>query len=301
MALTSRTELVFTCPDGRELRGTLFEVPDGVARLGTVVIGCATAVKASYYHRYAAFLAGAGFAAVTFDYRGIGESRGGSLRGQKLRWYEWGSLDINTVLAWAFAHGGGLPVNFVGHSFGGFGVGMAEHAASLGRILTVGAQHAYWRDLTLRHQAGHWCRAALMLPLIPIFGCFPAKRLGLMEDLPANVALDWASSRKDFTTAATGSQRTALRAHQAAVTAPILALAPDDDPYATIPAMERAVGYTPHSPSRVIHLRPDDYGETSLGHFALFHSRFKDTFWEQTLAWLKDGEWVPPGRARASP
>ncbi|WP_038466934.1 alpha/beta fold hydrolase [Arthrobacter sp. PAMC 25486] len=292
MELTPRVELAFTCPDGRELQGTLFQVPDGVERLGTVVIGCATAVKANYYQRYAAFLATAGFTAITFDYRGIGESRGGSLRGQTIRWYEWGSLDIDTVLAWAFAHDGGLPVNFVGHSFGGFGVGLAERADSLGRILTVGAQHAYWRDLTLRHQAGHWGRAALMLPLIPIFGYFPAKRLGLMEDLPAGVALDWARSRKDFTTAARGPQRTALLAHQASVTAPILALAPDDDSYATLPAMERAVASTPNSPSRVIHLHPEDYGETSLGHFALFHSRYKDTFWEQSLAWLKGGDWV---------
>ncbi len=284
-------DLTFSCPDGRSLHGRLFEQPPGVAHLGTVVIAGATAVKASYYHRYAAFLAANGFVAITFDYRGMGESRGGPLRGQKVRWHEWGSLDIDTVLAWAMERASGLPVHVVGHSFGGIGVGLAGHAAGLSRILTVGAQHAHWRDLTLRHRAGHWGRAALMLPLVGAFGHFPARRLGLMEDLPAGVALDWARSRRDFTTAATGPARTALLAHQAAVTAPILALAPDDDPYATIQAMERAVAYTPNSASRVIQLHPGDYGETSLGHFALFHSRFRDTFWEQTLTWLRDGTW----------
>lgn len=290
-AQVQATKLVFTCPDGRALRGTHFPVPEEAARRGSVVIGCATAVTATYYHRYAAFLAANGFSAVTFDYRGIGESRDGRLRGQKMRWYQWGSLDIDTVLAWAMDHSGGLPVNFVGHSFGGFGVGLARHAAGLSRILTVGAQHAYWRDLTPRHKVGHWTRAALMLPLIAVLGYFPAKRLRIMEDLPAGVALDWARSRRDFTTAATGSQRESLRAHQAAVTAPILALAPNDDAYATIPAMERAVAYTPNSASRVIHLLPTDYGQKSLGHFALFHSRYKDSFWEQSLTWLRDGIW----------
>ncbi len=259
--------------------------------MGTVVIAGATAVKASYYHRYAAFLAANGVAAITFDYRGIGESRGGALRGQKMRWHEWGSLDIDTVLAWSLARAGGLPVHVVGHSFGGIGVGLADHAAGLSRILTVGAQHAYWRDLTPRHRAGHWGRAAPMLPLVAAFGYFPARRLGLMEDLPAGVALDWARSRRDFTTAASGAARSILLAHQAAVTAPILALAPADDPYATIPAMERAVAYTPNSPHRVIRLNPGDYGQTSLGHFALFHSRHRKTFWEQSLAWLRDGTW----------
>ncbi len=290
--MNTTLDTVFTCPDGRQLHGTVFEVPAGVVRLGTVVIGCATAVKANYYHRYAAFLAANGFTSVTFDYRGIGASRDGSLRGQKIRWYEWGSLDIDTVLAWALERSGGLPVNFVGHSFGGFGVGLAEHASGLSRILTVGAQHAYWRDLTLRHRAGHWGRAAVMLPLTAVLGYFPAKRLRLMEDLPTGVALDWARSRRDFTTAATGTLRSELRAHQGAVTAPILALAPDDDPYATIAAIKRAVSYTPNSASRVLHLRPADYGQKSLGHFALFHSRYKDSFWEQTLAWLRDGHWM---------
>lgn len=290
--MSAASEQIFTCADGRELHGTVFDVPHGLERLGTVVIASATAVKANYYHRYAAFLAANGFTAITFDYRGIGDSRGGSLRGQKIRWFHWGSHDIDAVLAWAIEHAGGLPVNFVGHSFGGFGVGLAEHAAGLSRILTVGAQHAYWRDLTLRHKAGHWARAAVMLPLVAVMGYFPAKRLGLMEDLPAGVARDWARSRKDFTTAASRSEREALRSHQTAVTAPILALAPNDDAYATIPAMNRAVSYTPNSPSRVIHLLPADYGERSLGHFALFHSRYKDTFWEQTLLWLRDGRWT---------
>lgn len=291
MEVRAAVDLAFTCPDGRELHGTLFEVPAGTAKLGTVVIACATAVKAGYYHRYAAFLAANGFSAVTFDYRGIGASRGGSLRGQGMRWHDWGSQDIDTALAWAMDHAGGLPVHFVGHSFGGFGVGLAAHASGLGRILTVGAQHAYWRDFRFRDKAAHWGRAAVTVPLVAVFGYFPAKRLRMMEDLPAGVALDWARSLRDFTTAAAGSQRAALRAHQAAVTAPILAVAPNDDSYATLPAMERAVAYTPNSRTRVVHLRPEDYGETSLGHFALFHSRYRHTFWEQTLAWLRDGTW----------
>lgn len=284
-------EISIACTDGRELAGQLFPVPDGAQRRGTVVIASATAVRAGYYRRYAEYLAENGFTAVTFDYRGIGGSRGGSLRGQRVRWYEWGSLDIDAVLAWALAQADGLPVHFVGHSFGGYGVGLAAHASGLGRILTVGAQHAYWRDLRLRHQLGHWGRALLMFPLVGIFGYFPAKRLGLMEDLPAGVALDWARSRKDFTTAAAGAVRSALLAHQAAVTAPLLALAPTDDAYATVAAMERAVAYTPHSPARIFQLHPSAYGRASLGHFALFHSRYRDSFWPQTLAWLRDGSW----------
>ncbi|MHA7269605.1 alpha/beta hydrolase family protein [Arthrobacter sp. HLT1-20] len=281
----------FNCADGRVLRGHLFDVPNGVEQRGTVVIGSATGVLAGYYHRYAAFLALHGFAAVTFDYRGIGQSHGGSLRGQTQRWFEWGSLDIDAVLAWALARSLGLPVHFVGHSFGGFGVGMAAHASQLSRILTVGGQHAHWRDFTFRYKVDHAVRCLVTVPLVAMFGYFPAKRLGVMEDLPRAVALDWARSRKDFTAAA-GSDRAALRTNQLAVTAPILAVAPNDDSYATLAAMERAVAYTPNSEARIIHLRPEHYGEAAMGHFALFHSRYRHTFWAQSLAWLRDGTWT---------
>ncbi len=281
----------FTCADGRLLHGHVFAVPNGVKQCGTVVVGSATGVLAGYYHRYAVFLAAHGFTAVTFDYRGIGQSRGGALRGQNQRWYQWGSLDIDAVLAWALDRSHGLPVHFVGHSFGGFGVGLAAHASGLSRILTVGGQHAYWRELSFRYKVDHAVRCLVTLPLVAAFGYFPAKRLGVMEDLPRGVALDWARSRKDFTTAAAGPQRDALRANQLALTAPILAVAPKDDSYATLAAMERAVAYTPDSAARIIHLRPEDYGESTLGHFALFHSRYRLTFWEQTLAWLRDGAW----------
>ncbi|MGO4382743.1 alpha/beta hydrolase family protein [Specibacter sp. RAF43] len=287
-------DVTIPCADGRELAGRWFPVQEGAARLGSVVIACATAVRADYYHRYAAYLAANGYAALTFDYRGIGASRGGALRGQRIRWHEWGLLDIDAALAWAMERADGLPVHLVGHSFGGFGVGLAAHATGLSRILTVGAQHAYWGDYRAPDRVKHWLVWALALPLTLACGYLPGKRLHWMEDLPRGVALDWARSRRDFTTAVRGQERDVLRAHLRALTAPVLALAAADDPYATRAAMERAVDYSPASPSTIIQLRPEDYGQTRLGHFALFHSSYEDSFWPATLAWLREGTW--PGR-----
>ena len=53
---------------------------------GAVVIASATGVKATYYRRYAEFLAGHGFHAVTFDYRGVGESREPFAVARRARW-----------------------------------------------------------------------------------------------------------------------------------------------------------------------------------------------------------------------
>ena len=59
--------------DGYPLAATVF-TPEGPPR-GTVLINSATAVPRKIYRGFAAYLAGRGFAALTYEYRGVGGSR----------------------------------------------------------------------------------------------------------------------------------------------------------------------------------------------------------------------------------
>ncbi|MBV1778615.1 alpha/beta fold hydrolase [Paeniglutamicibacter sp. ABSL32-1] len=296
------TPIQFTCSDGQVLHGNLFEANDPPA--GTpkamVVIACATGVRASYYRRYAAFLAGHGLNAVTFDYRGIGASAPESLRGFRARWHDWGQLDIEAALAWARERHADLPLHFVGHSFGGFGVGLTAESRHLTRILTVGAQHAHWRDYAKGHRTRFVARWHVAMPLLTLGrGFFPGKTRRWLEDLPRGVALDWARGRKDFTMNAPPSQREQMRAAQRRLRAPILAVAPTDDPFASPRAVARSLAYTPNAPMTVRFLEPHTYGKIGIGHFGLFHERHRDDFWRQTLAWLEHG--VDPWDGGARP
>ncbi|MDQ0093464.1 alpha/beta hydrolase family protein [Paeniglutamicibacter psychrophenolicus] len=293
-----------TCDDGQVLHGHVFEAtvpqvaPAGGVPQGVVVIAAATGVLARYYRRYAAFLAANGFIAVTFDYRGIGASAPATLRGFRARWHDWGTRDIDAALRWARTGHEGLPLFFVGHSFGGFGVGLAPESRHLTRILTVGAQHAHWRDYATGHRARFLARWHLSMPLSTlVHGFFPGKRRGWLEDLPRGVALDWARSRKDFTGNAPAGLRERMREAQRALRTPILAVAPTDDPYATASAMARALAGTPRAPASTHHLEPRDYGREGIGHFGLFHDSYRDTFWRQTVSWLEHGidPWAASG------
>ena len=49
---------------------------------------------------FACFLQRQGFGVVTFDYRGIGDSRPPSLKGCSAQMHEWGQQDIAGVLHW---------------------------------------------------------------------------------------------------------------------------------------------------------------------------------------------------------
>lgn len=81
--------ITLTCHDGVMLGAQLFPAT-GQPLKGKVIINPATGVLARYYHRYARFLARHGFEVLTYDYRGIGQSRPARLRGCGYRWRDRG-------------------------------------------------------------------------------------------------------------------------------------------------------------------------------------------------------------------
>ncbi|MEE7491590.1 alpha/beta hydrolase family protein [Methylobacterium oryzae CBMB20] len=296
--------VAITCRDGTRLQGHLWR-PDGSRspNRGAIIVNPATGVLARYYHPYARFLAGRGFAVLTYDYRGIGGSRPASLRGSGIRWRDWGELDFDAAVRWIRECRAG-PLMVVGHSIGGFLPGFAEAAGAVDRILTVGAQFAYRQDYRARDRLRMTARWHLLMPLVTaLVGYFPGRRLGWLEDLPAGVAYEWAFRGERMEASYPAADRPALLARFAAVRAPILAVGTPDDPFGTPSAIHRGLGYYVASPRIQVQLMPSAIGAAELGHFGLFHAGKSGTFWTDTLRWLGDGEnpWpeaaIDPGRA----
>ncbi|RTM11506.1 MAG: alpha/beta hydrolase, partial [Bradyrhizobiaceae bacterium] len=94
-------EISFPASDGYGLTGTLF-LPRGAKR-HAVLINSATAVPRKIYRGFASYLAHRGCAVLTYDYRGIGDSRlpamvgynqPKSLVGFKASMSDWAALDV---------------------------------------------------------------------------------------------------------------------------------------------------------------------------------------------------------------
>lgn len=284
--------------DGRRLAAHHWPARNGPAR-AVVVVNPATAVKAAYYHRFAAFLAEHGFAALTYDYRGIGASRQGSLRRQKsVGKFDWGRYDCDAALAWAAARHPDLPLQVVAHSIGGLLVGLAPHNRRVSRCLTVGAQYAYWRDYAAGQRLGMWLRWHLLMPLLTaLWGYFPARRLGWHEDLPAAAAYEWAFRPARLERAYRRRRHGAdPLAHFAGLGGEILALGFCDDPFATPPAIDRLLAYFRAARRIRVQIDPAAAGGPAVGHFGFFHDRFRASLWRDALRWLADG--IPPAGAR---
>jgi predicted alpha/beta hydrolase len=157
-------------------------------------------------------------------------------------------------------------------------------------MLTMGAQYAYWPDYASGHRLRLFLKWHVVMPaLTAIFGYFPGKRLGWLEDLPAGVANEWSfrGARMELTHPA--KERSDVLRRFEAVTAPILAVTMSDDDIGTVAAIRRTLGYYRNAQVTQVLLNPEDYGLAAIGHFSLFHSRHRQGFWQDTVRWLRDG------------
>ncbi|MBS0356638.1 MAG: alpha/beta fold hydrolase [Proteobacteria bacterium] len=262
-----------------------------------VVINPATSVHSRYYSRFADFLHGWGFNVITYDYRGIGGSRPHRMRGFEASWLDWGSKDFEGVLRFASQRFAGHPIHVVAHSVGGFLVGMAPSNHLIERVFTMGSQFAYWRDYAEHKRLAMYLRWHVVMPtLTALFGYFPGKRLGWLEDTPRGVVRDWVAPHPRFEDiyrsgpqALSAEARTQLVESFSRVTAPTLALSTSDDEFGTVPAIHRLLRYYERSPSTHLRIEPEALGLESIGHFAFFNARFADSLWRIPLDWLRDG------------
>ncbi|MDB5553670.1 MAG: alpha/beta hydrolase [Rhizobium sp.] len=277
------------CNDGVVLKGNWW-LSARKNSIGVVIINPATGVLARYYHHYARFLSLHGFEVLTYDYRGIGLSRPGRLAGCGYDWRQWGELDFDSVMRHAMQARPGLPVSVVGHSIGGVLPGYATNASHLHRILTVGAQYAYWRDYLPGRRMRLFMKWHLLMPgLTALIGYFPGRALNWLEDLPAGVAYQWGLGRERLESRLKPREVEQILARFASVAAPILAIGVSDDEFGTRPAISRAAAYFSGAEVTKVMLAPGDIGRHMVGHFDLFHARHAAGFWLDTLLWLGDG------------
>jgi len=290
----SETAHTVRASDGYPLAATRFSpaAPSG----GAILVGSGTAVRRTFYGRFARFLAARGHPVVTFDYRGIGDSRPPRLRGFPARLRDWGEQDLAAMIEWTSRYDPGDRIILVGHSMGGQLLGLAPNADRVSALVGVAAQSGWW---------GHWPGARryalallwyLAMPgLAHLVGFFPGRRLGVGEDLPRHVALEWArwGRNPQYMIDEDGAP---LRPHFSRFEGRILAYSFSDDGFAPRPAVDALMGFYGRARVDHRHVEPRHVGLDRLGHFGFFRADARPTLWEDTAAWLRE-----VGRSASAP
>jgi predicted alpha/beta hydrolase len=252
------------------------------AACAAVLIAGAMGVKQDYYAEFAAWLAQQGFTALTFDYRGIGESRPQamqhSLRGFDADLFDWAD-DIDSAIEHLVAAAPGVPLYVVGHSLGAQLPGMLKHRDRIAGLVSVAAGSGYWRDNApplKRIVLAFW---HVIVPLATwLCGYFPGARLKKVGDVPRGVMLQWRrwclNPRYHV-----GHEGEALRRQFAAARFPIVALSITDDELMTERGTRKLIDCYENAPRELQRIAPSDVNARRIGHFGFFRPQFEATLW----------------------
>lgn len=252
---------------------------------GAIVISGAMGVRQDFYAPLAAHFASHGFAALTFDYRGMGRSRPATLRGFETDVVRWAEQDLNAMLHEARRLAEGAPLFVLGHSLGGQILGITPDNAMVAGMITVTAGSGWYR-YNDRKPVGvriFWFGA---IPLLtPLFGYFPGKALKMVGDLPRGVAWQWRRwcLHPDYLL----GENAAFRASFDRVKAPIVGYSFEDDPLITKLAIDNLHGFYRNAVVERRHVRPAEIGARRIGHFGFFAEDSRDTLWKESLSWLQ--------------
>jgi predicted alpha/beta hydrolase len=287
--------------DGYELGGIFYDSAAAEAPSRVAVIHCGAGVRAQRYRRFAAFLAQAGIPTLTYDYRGIGGSRPATLRGFRATIQDWAEYDCGGAVAWLRERYPQAEILGIAHSIGALLIGGAQNSAQQARLILVGGHTGYYGDYHPRYRlpmTAVW--HALMPAITLLMGYFPARRLGLGEDLPARVALQWAARRspdlRPAETSAPGYVRVQVLLDRcAALQRPALLVTIKDDAFATPSGIKRLLSFYPRLfPLQHIEFGPADAGTRRIGHFGFFGRRAGAALWPRLLTQLEPSPEASP-------
>lgn len=269
----STESVTFTCADGTPLHGH-FVRAQGDATPGQPVLLCpATGVKQHYYLRFVNWLAHQGHDVLVFDYRGIGLSLKGRLKDCKATLAEWGQQDQVAALEWLLARTGQPQALLLGHSAGGQMIGLLPNHHKVARLVGVSASTGWLRGMrpAFRLQARFALRGVIPLG-VRFKGFAPTAAIGLGENLPAGVGLQWGQwcSAGGYATNAVRHQPD--RDFHAQVRTPITVLHAEDDDIATPATVADLLRTFPVAPKQAIRVKPAQHGLKSIGHIDWFRN-----------------------------
>ncbi len=293
-------------PPDVELRSVTFAADDGVALSGqwflpgetgptpsaVVVVVCGAGIPARFYHRLAHYVAAQGAAVLTFDYRGIGASRAGGLRGLAGGMDIWALHDIGAALALARAAHPDLPLSAVAHSVGTLLLGAAPGAARVSRCVFLGAHTGYWRDYHAKWRVPLFMVWHAFMPAVTrVVGYFPGRALRLGEDLPREVAYDWARRRRPaLVRTPRDERRFGPHLHRyAEFDAATLAISISDDAFAPPGAADRLLAMYPNLQAARETVTPKSLDCRRIGHFGFLRRGPGEHFWRQVSGWVLPG------------
>ncbi len=283
----SQHNLSLQAPDGYRLAASLFKPNvqvDSQSDPHFIVVGSATAVPRGFYKRFAEYAAARGVHVVTTDYRGVGDSKHGPLRGFTMDYADWSKQDLAAAVAWCAERG---RTWMVGHSLGAHAIGQLPNPNVLQAAYVCGGGAGWHAWIPFPENLKVWALWHLVGPLATRwYGYQPMSKFGFGEDVPLGVYRDWKRWCQYPHYFFDDPDARAITARFADVHVPIAAVTSIDDLWAPPKSRDAFFKGYSNAPVSRIDLSPGALGVPQVGHMGYFRAAVGAQLWLQMLAWL---------------
>lgn len=283
----NKINVTIPTPDGFSLSGIIYEYPGHPKAVVQFNIG--TGMRKEFYSNLVQYLAENGFIVCLWEYRGMGKSRPYHKEEFScITMQDW-AIDMRSVLDFLEARYPDWPKLMIGHSIGGQLLGLMPNHKILKGMIMINCSTGTWWHHRFPYRLKSYFFFNILTPLtVPFLGYLPAKKLKIMEDLPAALILEWREwcNSENYLFDFLGKS-IAYNAYDD-IKLSIKAYWTTDDPIAnavTVPALLRHFENRTAEAADIMTeaIRPADYGVKSIGHFGLFSRKFKERFWTKIV------------------
>lgn len=279
---TAFEHLNVTCSDQYILAARFYPAHTGSAKK-PILISPATGITMNFYNAFATWLAEQGHPVMSFDFRGIGQSLYGKLKDSKASIQDWGQLDLPAMIDALCEKTGNTRILIIGHSAGGQLLGITPNHHKVEKLVAIAGSTGYVKNLKGRTKL----LAPLMFKVIfPIarttIGYGPTQKIGMGENLPKDVAKQWAEfcSKPGYVINAIG--KTIFEDFHEQVQTPISVLWASDDEIATEANVKDLLRLYPTAKTQMIMIEPSAYNHSAIGHMNMF-KRSHQNIWPTIL------------------
>ncbi|ENW05115.1 alpha/beta fold hydrolase [Acinetobacter beijerinckii] len=260
-----------SCKDGYQLAAQHYSAPLQEDKPYPILICPATGITKTFYNSFAEWLNQQGFAVLSFDFRGIGQSLHGKLKDSNASINDWGLLDIPAAIESLINLTHAEKVIIIGHSAGGQLLGINPNYHKVAKVLAIAGSTGHVKGLKGKTKLLAPVMFNVIFPVSSFLKGYGATQfIGMGENLPKNVAKQWAEfcSQPGYVMNAIG--KSIFDDFHNEIQCPITSFWATDDEIATQANVKDLLRLYPNAQTNFIELNPKQYGYQKIGHMLMF-------------------------------
>jgi predicted alpha/beta hydrolase len=274
---TQPLSIQIQCADGYKLSAKLYQNQINSDKPFPILICPATGIVKEFYHSYAEWLNKLGHTVMCFDFRGIGASLYGPLHQSEADIVDWGQLDITAAIDCLLEQTQAEKIILLGHSAGGQLLGISPNYNKVAKIIAVAGSTGHVRGLKGKTKFLAPIMFHVIFPISSKFKGYGAtKMIGMGENLPKNVAKQWAQFCGTQGYVMHAVKKQLLPDYHSKITCPITAIWASDDEIATQANVQALLNLYPNAETNMIQLKPKQFQHKSIGHMQMFRKSHRN-------------------------